>query len=253
MLPLIALALLLCSVGLSQRLGVVGDWGYDSAHRPLVAQAMRLAHQAQPWNGLLTLGDNFYPRGEPIQQFVDDLPRVKIYPAFGNHDVPALERQLKLFGQPLPFYAVRLGDIEVFVLYSEAYTLEQHAWLEGVLAASKAPWKIITLHRPLYSSAFHGGSRSLRGRIEPLALRYGVRLILAGHEHSYERLEVKGITYIVSGGGGANLRGFWLVKPGSQARIIGPNFALLEATSERLTLSAYNEKNMLIDQAVLKR
>lgn len=238
---------------MAQRLGVVGDWGNESVHRPLVAQAMRQAHQTKPWDGLLTLGDNFYPRGEPIQSFVDELPRVKIYPTFGNHDVPALGKQLKLFEQQSPFYTLRLGQIEVFVVYSEEYTLAQDDWLEQALAASKATWKVITLHRPLYSSAFHGGSRGLRGKIEPLALKYGVGLILAGHDHSYERLEVKGITHVVSGGGGAHLRGFLFVKPGSRVRSAGPNFAVLEATPDRLVLTAYNEKNQVLDQLELKR
>jgi len=43
-------------------------------------------------------------------------------------------------------------------------------------------------------------------------------VVLSGHEHSYERLEVDGIPYIVNGSGGAALRGFGRPLPESRAR-----------------------------------
>ena len=59
---------------------------------------MGAAHEAEPFEAVLTLGDNFYPAGVPVKKWVDGLPEVKVYPAFGNHDVTALDEQLKLFG-----------------------------------------------------------------------------------------------------------------------------------------------------------
>ncbi|WP_018466580.1 metallophosphoesterase family protein [Calidithermus timidus] len=250
---LILLLLLLGSWVCAQRLAVIGDWGAASPHRPKVAQAMRETHEQRPFDGLLTLGDNFYPRGEPVQAFLDELPRVRIYPAFGNHDVPALGAQLKLFGVERPYYSFRLGALEVFVVYSEGFDPAQRSWLEAALRASRAPWKVLALHRPLYSSGLHGGSRSLRSALEPLLLRYGVRLVLAGHDHDYERLEARGITHVVCGGGGAYLRGFLKAVPQSQVRAVAAHFGVLEASDERLTFTAVAPEKEVLDTFTLKR
>ncbi len=239
--------------GLAQRLAVLGDWGAETPHRPLVAQALRQQHQASPFEALLTLGDNFYPRGEPVQRYLNELPAARIYPAFGNHDVPTLAKQLELFKVEQPYYALRLENLEVFVVYSEHFSPAQRRWLEAALKASQAPWKVVTLHRPLYSSGFHGGAHSLRQALEPLLVQYRVPLVLAGHEHSYERLEARGIVHIVAGGGGAWLRNFRAVQPQSKVRRVSPNYLTLEATPERLLVTAYNEKNETIDRVELKK
>ncbi|MCL6526765.1 MAG: metallophosphoesterase [Thermaceae bacterium] len=236
----------------AQRLAAIGDWGAESAHRSQIAASMRAAHAAKPFEALLTLGDNFYPSGQPVQRYVDELPKVRIYPVFGNHDVPALEAQFRLFGVDRTYYTVRLGNLEIFVLYSEHFDPTQKRWLEGALAASTAPWKVVALHRPLYSSGMHGGSRSLRQALEPLLSQYKVRLVLSGHDHDYERSTVRGITYIVSGGGGASLRGFKRIHAHSQVHQETPNYLGLEATPTQLTVTAYNEANLPIDQVVLK-
>ncbi|HYU77478.1 MAG TPA: hypothetical protein VEK56_00750, partial [Vicinamibacterales bacterium] len=41
----------------------------------------------------------------------------------------------------------------------------------------------------------------LRAQVEPLFLQYGVSVVLAGHEHFYERIKPqKGIAYFTTGG-----------------------------------------------------
>jgi acid phosphatase len=258
---LLVLVLLLgaCTPSIThQRLLVVGDWGFDSTHRPLVMSAMRATLANQGFDGLLTLGDNFYPLGEPVLAFYDDLPKTKIYPAFGNHDAPNLDKQLQLFGQAKAYYTVKLGQLEVFVVYSEKLDNEQMAWLENALKASSTPWKVLALHRPLYTSGLHQADTdispaSLREKLEPLIAQHGVRLVLAGHDHEYERLEAGGVVHIVSGGGGADLREFATILPESKVRHVSPNYLTLEALPERLGIKAYNEKNELLDQVEIKR
>ncbi|WP_299428764.1 metallophosphoesterase [uncultured Meiothermus sp.] len=248
---LLAFCLLLSAF--AQRLAVIGDWGAESPHRARIAEAMREQHRQKNFDAILTVGDNFYPSGEPILRYVGDLPQVRIYPAFGNHDVPALAKQLELFGVEQPYYSVRLENLEVFVVYSEHFGQAQRRWLEAALKASRAPWKIVTLHRPLYSSGFHGGTRGLRQALEPLLTQYRVPLVLAGHDHNYERLQARGIVHIVTGGGGAWLRNFRIVQPQSKVRRVSPNYLILEATAERLWVMAYNEKNDLIDRVELQK
>ena len=45
----------------------------------------------------------------------------------------------------------------------------------------------------------------MRKALPPLLEKYGVQLVLSGHDHYYQRNQVNGITYIVTGGGGAPL------------------------------------------------
>jgi len=245
--------MVLGSLALAQRIAVLGDWGADSPFRPQIAAAMRATHQQKPLEAIVTLGDNFYPSGVPVRRFVDDLPKLRIYPTFGNHDISALEAQFKLFGLDRTYYNVTLGNIEFFVLYSEGFDMAQRAWLESALRASSAPWKVVTLHRPLYSSGLYGGSHTLRQALEPLLTKYQVNLVLAGHEHDYERSQAKGITHIVSGGGGAWLRGFIFIRPQSKFHQETHSYLVLEATPEQLSITAYNAKNNIIDQTMLQR
>lgn len=244
--------LALLQLGFAQRIGVIGDWGADSPHRPRVAASMRASHSEKPLEFILTLGDNFYEVGVPVPRFVEDLPKVKIYPTFGNHDVPQIGAQLKLFGADRTYYNLKSGNLEIFVLYSENFNQAQREWLETALKISTARWKVVALHRPLYSSGLHGGARALRQSLEPLLTQYKVALVLAGHDHDYERLEAKGIVHIVAGGGGAYLRDFFLVQPQSLVRKVSPNYLILEATPEKLSVTALNDKNEVLDKVELK-
>jgi hypothetical protein len=52
----------------------------------------------------------------------------------------------------------------------------------------------------------HAGDVKVRYDLEPLFARHKVDLVFAGHDHVYERtVPVKGVTYVVSGGGGRRL------------------------------------------------
>jgi hypothetical protein len=60
-------------------------------------------------------------------------------------------------------------------------------------------------HHPIYSYGHHGGSdNSSGGELERLFKFYGVRLVFQGHDHDYYYTQRGGITYVVSGGGGAD-------------------------------------------------
>lgn len=90
----------------------------------------------------------------------------------------------------------------------------QRALLEGLLSSMKASpgfrFSVVYMHRPLYTLAGDAGgpatnARDLRSSLQPLFEANGVKLVLAGHVHSYERFDVGGVPYIVSGGGGGLL------------------------------------------------
>ncbi|WP_158845092.1 purple acid phosphatase family protein [Streptomyces sp. NRRL WC-3742] len=74
--------------------------------------------------------------------------------------------------------------------YSEGAQLR---WLERVLKqarrGSSVDWIVVNLHQFAMSSsaASHGGDMGLREHLLPLLDRYSVDLVLAGHDHDYER------------------------------------------------------------------
>jgi len=86
---------------------------------------------------------------------------------------------------------------------------EQAKWLDETLAENTNQWTIVAIHQPLYSTAKNRDNPHLRERFIPIFDKYGVDLVLQGHDHSYGRThklrngEVvaeneKGTVYVVS-------------------------------------------------------
>src|SRR5580658_701824 len=69
----------------------------------------------------------------------------------------------------------------------------QKAWLEAELAAARAnpeiDWIVVCMHQVAISSVdhFNGADLAIREEWAPLFDKYGVDLVLRGHEHHYER------------------------------------------------------------------
>ncbi len=171
-----------------------------------------------PYDLMIHTGDVAYDDGT-IQQYEDnvfgvygDLFRnIPFFPASGNHDYRTMSGApfREVFNLPghEKWYSYDWGRIHFVALDTEADYAEQAEWLEADLAASTAPWKIIYMHKPMYSSGSHGSDMSLRNKMEPIMKRHGVQLVLAGHDHNYERMTPQdGIAYVVTGGGGIGTR-----------------------------------------------
>jgi hypothetical protein len=63
------------------------------------------------------------------------------------------------------------------------------------------------MHRPPYSSGEHGSDLKLRALLAPVMEKHHEQLVLAGHDHNYERMKPQnGIQYVVTGGGGKGTR-----------------------------------------------
>ena len=76
----------------------------------------------------------------------------------------------------------------------------QLAFLEETLASSDATWRIVTLHHPPYSAGYQGSNLDVRETFVPVFERFGVQLVLSGHDHDYQRSkEINGVTYVVTG------------------------------------------------------
>jgi hypothetical protein len=73
---------------------------------------------------------------------------------------------------------------------SDPMSEAQISWIENDLAAARAPWKIVALHKGLISPGLHNADAdviTLRRQLLPLMAEYGVDLVLQGHDHIYFR------------------------------------------------------------------
>ena len=64
-------------------------------------------------------------------------------------------------------------------------------------------------HHPLYSNGKYQGTPKLIEEIGELMEENGVHMYLSGHEHDLQHIELEGLktSFVISGGGGARVRG----------------------------------------------
>ena len=143
----------------------------------------------------------------------DLLSQIPFYGALGNHEGGDPCCYFDHFDWPNNerWYSFDHKNIHVIALEIDGHAAywagsSQAQWLENDLALTTQPWKVVFFHIPPYSSGSeHGSDKRVREALEPLFMRYGVDLVFNGHDHDYERSVANGITYIVTGGGGAPL------------------------------------------------
>jgi 3',5'-cyclic AMP phosphodiesterase CpdA len=194
------------------RLAVVGDIGDSGRQLEATAAAIGRIGARDPFDALLLLGDNVYPSGDPAR--LDDVVFKPFGPILargaallailGNHDVKAGHgpAQMAALGMPTRWWSVERNGVLLVGLDSNTPDEpEQLAWLEHTLRANPARWKIVALHHPPYSAGYQGSNRAARAAFSPLFERYGVALVLSGHDHDYQRsVVIQGVTYVVTGG-----------------------------------------------------
>jgi MYXO-CTERM domain-containing protein len=119
-------------------------------------------------------------------------------------------------GGPLrPYGTVRWGTARLFFLNGmhDWKHGEERDWLEHELTRSDTEaglvWRIAVVHHAPWSSGPHGGNpKLLDAKVPELLAAHKVDLLLAGHDHIYERGEHGGdapLKYVITGGGGAPL------------------------------------------------
>jgi hypothetical protein len=204
---------------------VLGDNGSGGRQAMAVAERMAETYRTTPFGLVALLGDicyygNFADRYEdvfrrPMTPLID--AGVGFELAIGNHDaalhhsddgLAEIEAELELLGTPGRYYTSSHGPADLFYLDSSVPGLfgpranDQVEWLDDALASSTNQWKVVALHHPPYSSGEHGSTPGYEDVLQPVLARRHVDLVLAGHDHHYERTRpLDGITYVVSGGG----------------------------------------------------
>lgn len=200
------------------RIAVAGDTGTGTATEKATAERMWLEGRNDPYDALLLLGDLVYEEGDAGQvesrvtgPFASVISGGELLPVLGNHDYRSDEQQqiLTALGRRSPWYVEQVGPVRVIVLDSNRVgDVGQLRWLRETLSApvSSATWTIVAMHHPAYSAGHHGSDLNVRNTWGPLVTEFDVPLVLAGHDHDYQRsIPQNGVTYVVSGAG-AKLR-----------------------------------------------
>ena len=188
--------------GAAIRFAVIGDHGCGCNAQYAVLDVIK---ESAP-DLVLTTGDNAYADGTPAEvlrnyflPMASLMDHVPVYPCLGNHDVRTDDGKPLLDEVYLPvnvadgtenYYSFQRGNCLFIALDSNenlSTTTLQYEWLEEQLQRTTADWVICFFHHPLYSDSSHGDDQVLQFYLAPLFEEYGVDLVLAGHDHSYQR------------------------------------------------------------------
>jgi hypothetical protein len=242
----------------------IGDFGVGGKRQEQVGASVRAFEERNAAQLLLTLGDNDYTRARAFQSSWEASfgwlanAGLGVAGTLGNHDVRVGggRYQFRALAMPGPYYTRLVGEVQLFVLNSNAIVPPQTRWLQKALAASTARWKVVALHHPPYTCGQYRGSIAARRGWQPLFERYRVRLVLSGHDHNYQRFAPRrGVTYIVHGGGGG--AGLYALKacprgyPRRLAARVAHGFVYLDASPEALSVRAVALDGTTLDRVAV--
>ncbi len=207
------------------RFQVYGDSRNDGASHAAVVRAML----ARPADFLVNTGDMVHSGIQPgdwADFFTIEREMLRdrcVFAAVGNHEIykgdpaggVAFLRYFAMIEQgrdrPHLYSSFRWSNTRFFLLNAmDAWTGEERDWLRAELdRALDEPGllhRIAVLHHGPFSSGPHGANKALVGNdITGMMRDRKVELVLAGHDHVYERGEGAGLKYMISGGAGAPL------------------------------------------------
>jgi len=200
----------------------------NPAVRQALVQAMAGAHPA-----FISIGGDIAYNGNDANDWntwdketaVWSENKIPVYPALGNHDLHGDQKvALANYFQRFPdlqnnrYYSVHAANTLLLMLDSslDETSGPQGQWLAHELDTlpADADFVCLVLHHPPYTDSSEenaSGGHSARHQEQSLAQMLEERqshtrarfVVIAGHVHNYERHEHGGVTYFVTGGGGA--------------------------------------------------
>jgi 3',5'-cyclic AMP phosphodiesterase CpdA len=202
---------------------------------------------------VFTAGDNAYFQGSTtdFRNCYDPTwgrHKARTRPAPGNHDyeTPGAAAYFAYFGPSagppgLGYYSFDAGPWHVVSMNSNVPAGQgsaQYEWLAEDLSQRNARCLAAIWHHPLFSSGTTSGPSAQMRDAWRLLEQYNAEIVIAGHEHAYERFALldstgrpsaSGLRQFVVGTGGAPLYAFvGPPAPGSEVRI--SNWGLLKLT-----------------------
>ena len=250
---------------------------------------LKAAHQRHPNAGAILLAGDLVDRGNERTNWDHFFLRaegvfesIPFMPCAGNHEY--LERGPLLYRSffrlpadgpegmaPGLVYSFEYGDACIAVLDSTSAACDpvlaqrQAEWLDAALARTRATWKLVMFHHPLYASHPTREYPALRDAWIPVLDRHRVDLVLQGHDHAYLRTyplrgnarvdsAADGTTYIVSVSG----EKFVDQAPRDYAAVAFTNVATyqtieVDAAEKRLTYRAWDLAGRQRDALIIEK
>jgi hypothetical protein len=194
--------------------------------------------------------------------------RMRVFPVLGNHEFTGdAQQDLDHWWSNFPelrkrrWYSVQFGSrVYLLALDSDASLLpgsDQAAWIAKQISGVPASidFVIVSLHHPpvadmqTHIEVDHNprpNEISLRDYLSQVSRTSNASfLVTAGHIHNYERNVVNGVTYLVSGGGGAPPYFVERAPEDLYKSIVFPNYHYVKLTLEkdRLHVAMYRISN----------
>ncbi len=249
----------------SFRFAVYGDSRTDEvAHKAVVARLLETRADF-----LVNTGDVVYRGADPAEwdrffQIEGPLLRDRCaFVAVGNHELVGGKdgevAYLKYFApdegdapEDRRLYgSFRWGNTRFFLLNAmDEWSGREREWLDQTSRASMTEpgiaHRIAVLHHGPFSSGPHRGNPRL-GTVLRILHDNKVELVLAGHDHIYERGEGGGVKYVISGGAGAPLYPREHQAPETQAFESVHHFVEFTIDGDRVALVARRAAGSVIE------
>jgi MYXO-CTERM domain-containing protein len=246
---------------------VYGDNRTDPAAHAAVVRAMGAARG----DFLVNTGDLVHrgPSSSDWREFFSiEAPLLRdrcLFAAVGNHELYLGSHDgevafLRYFGgvddgrdAARLYGSFRWGNSRFFVLNAmDNWTGDERAWLRAELDRSLTEpglaHRIAVMHHGPFSAGRHGNNAALaKAGVVELMRERKVDLVLAGHDHDYERGSGAGLKYIVSGGGGAPLYGRDRVMAETLAFESAHHFVEVSIDGERVDIVARRATSEVIE------
>lgn len=266
----------------------LGDWGWGNEAQRRVAAAMARVAEAEGCDFIVSVGDNFYPEGvagidDPKwRTHFEDIytaPALQVpwHVAIGNHDYDGdVDSQIEYTGHNwrwrMPSHYFKVSEMladgtAVDFFFTDTHPIrrayrnwvrlvyfppgEQIEWLERELAASRADWKIVVGHHPVYSGGRHGNTDGLIEQFVPLFKRHGVQAYLNGHNHNLEHIVADGIHYLTSGAAAQPKQVTTI--PGSRFAFTGLGFMNARLSRDFLVIEFFDAEAKPLHRATIPR
>ena len=207
-----------------------GDCGYNNTIQNDIAELMK----AEITDFGIVAGDVDQKKGDNYDEiyfgvYKDLLKNSCHFTCIGNHDTYADDAATYLDEFYLPsnnpqnserYYSYTWGNAKFICLDSNIpYTegSDQYNWLVDELKCNDKHWLFTFFHHPPWTNAWspdynipfleyfrYKGNVDMRTSLVPLFEKYKVDFVLNGHSHCYQRGELNGVKYVISGGAGSS-------------------------------------------------
>ncbi|OJW15728.1 metallophosphoesterase [Mucilaginibacter sp. 44-25] len=268
----------------------IGDWGRNGEYdQTEVAKQMGLWALNNPNDFVVSVGDNFYPRGvvsehDPLWHYSFEniytahSLQCDWYPVLGNHDYGSdTEAQIRYskvsrrWCMPALYYSkqYKLGDNDKLLMLfidtdpmmhaeRKAQVEQQMVWIDEQLrnAPADVKWKIIVGHHPYYTVGpriKNYDTLTVREKLSPVFAKYKVDVYLSGHDHSLQHLKPEGVTHQFISGAGSELTQVTEGVPYSRFQASDHGFMCFAINKDKINVKAINANGKVLYQTELKK